>query len=324
MNENYTINCKYIWIRYLASAIIAAEAYVATQIFCLFLGLALGLKPDAQHFLPATFRSLSDLVAGFCCIFFGARLFPRNYRASGSAFLFLLGTCYLVGLALSVHDVSRRPTSIVLAIIGGAAGTAWFFWRTRVFTGRRSNQIPRFFYDKYSTFEPRFWAAVIDSLVLLPVGIACTAVFAESTSLPVRILVCVLHSSVYVIYSVGMHSACGQTIGKMVCHVIVLDVSEKPITLRQALLRDIFSIVLFPIGLAIELPRIAQGINIYTEENNTGIYALISLSGSIWFLIELATMLTNNKRRALHDFIAGTVVIFVPQNPVLVPTTRVK
>lgn len=29
----------------------------------------------------------------------------------------------------------------------------------------------------------------------------------------------------------------------------------------------------------------------------------------IWYFLELVTMLTNRKRRALHDFIAGTVVV---------------
>ena len=29
----------------------------------------------------------------------------------------------------------------------------------------------------------------------------------------------------------------------------------------------------------------------------------------LWFLAEVLTMLTNEKRRALHDFIAGTVVV---------------
>jgi uncharacterized RDD family membrane protein YckC len=30
---------------------------------------------------------------------------------------------------------------------------------------------------------------------------------------------------------------------------------------------------------------------------------------TLWFLLEIATMLTNEKRRAVHDFIAGSVVI---------------
>lgn len=33
----------------------------------------------------------------------------------------------------------------------------------------------------------------------------------------------------------------------------------------------------------------------------------------VWFLLELGTMLASEKRRALHDYIAGTVVIRAPQ-----------
>lgn len=36
------------------------------------------------------------------------------------------------------------------------------------------------------------------------------------------------------------------------------------------------------------------------------INAIISLS---WLAIELITMLTNNKRRAIHDFMAGSVIV---------------
>jgi len=39
-----------------------------------------------------------------------------------------------------------------------------------------------------------------------------------------------------------------------------------------------------------------------------GFWILTALPG-LWFLAEVLTMLTNEKRRALHDFIAGTVVI---------------
>jgi uncharacterized RDD family membrane protein YckC len=35
-------------------------------------------------------------------------------------------------------------------------------------------------------------------------------------------------------------------------------------------------------------------------------FAIIAFS---WFLLELITMLTNKKRRAVHDYIAGSVVV---------------
>jgi len=39
------------------------------------------------------------------------------------------------------------------------------------------------------------------------------------------------------------------------------------------------------------------------------INAVIALSGFIWFVIEIVTTLLSEKRRALHDHIAGTVVV---------------
>ncbi|MFL6264288.1 MAG: hypothetical protein ACJ76Y_31765 [Thermoanaerobaculia bacterium] len=36
---------------------------------------------------------------------------------------------------------------------------------------------------------------------------------------------------------------------------------------------------------------------------------LLALGGLAWFLLEVTTALTNQKRRALHDLIAGTVVV---------------
>ena len=38
-----------------------------------------------------------------------------------------------------------------------------------------------------------------------------------------------------------------------------------------------------------------------------GVYGLLA-----WFLLELVTMLFNPKRRAVHDFIAGSVVKRTP------------
>ena len=39
--------------------------------------------------------------------------------------------------------------------------------------------------------------------------------------------------------------------------------------------------------------------------------SLVSLARYAWYLLEVVTMLTNHKRRALHDYIAGSVVVRV-------------
>ena len=172
---------------------------------------------------------------------------------------------------------------------------------------------------KYSTFWPRFCAGFIDGLIFMPVGWIYSFTFSHFASVPLRILACVISSSAFLVYSIWMHGRRGQTLGKMACKVVVLDVSERPLSMRQAVLRDIFGVVLLPIGLAINISGILRGIDISLPANFTAIDWIITYSAIGWFLIEVVTMLTNDKRRALHDFIAGSVVIRRP-NSALQPT----
>ena len=127
-----------------------------------------------------------------------------------------------------------------------------------------------------------------------------------------RVLICVVSLIAFPLYSIWMHGRHGQTLGKMACKVIVLDVSQRLLSMRQAVLRDIYSVVVLPIQLMIEIPRVIQGIDIFAFENRTTIDSVALYSGWAWFVIEVVTLLANKKRRALHDFIAGSVVIRLP------------
>lgn len=111
-------------------------------------------------------------------------------------------------------------------------------------------------------------------------------------------------------YSIYLHGRFGQTVGKMATRVRVVNaLTEEPITFRRASLRDCVPILLsIPLLiynsylLLIEFPvRESSALN---ELANWTIYIRV-----IWWLVELITMLTNDKRRAVHDFIAGTVVV---------------
>ena len=135
--------------------------------------------------------------------------------------------------------------------------------------------------EKYSTFGPRFCAGFIDGLIFIPFGWIESITFSHSASVPLRVLACVISSSAYLVYSIWMHGRRGQTLGKMACKVIVLDVSERPLSIRQAVLRDIFGVVLLPIGLAIDIPHIVQGIDISAPANVTTIGWIIALFAAI-------------------------------------------
>lgn len=162
--------------------------------------------------------------------------------------------------------------------------------------------------QKYSTFWPRFCAGFVDSLIFTPLGRVCSFAMSHCASISIRIIAYIVSSAAFVVYSIWMHGRFGQTVGKMACKVIVLDISEKPLSVRQAVLRDILGVVLFPVGLAVDLPRIVHGIDVSLPANINTVDWVICYSSLAWFLTEVITMLTNNKRRALHDFIAGSVV----------------
>ena len=121
-------------------------------------------------------------------------------------------------------------------------------------------------------------------------------------------------------YSVYFHARYGQTLGKMAAGIKVVALDGSPITLRQAFLRSSVDIILGLLSLAVY----ANGLLHISVDN----YAIRSIRfeqlrdfrkpwrwldwlSDAWFWSEVVVILFNRKRRALHDFIAGTVVIRV-------------
>jgi uncharacterized RDD family membrane protein YckC len=166
--------------------------------------------------------------------------------------------------------------------------------------------------EKYKTFWPRFLAAIVDSLVFIPLEIADYFIRENYNIINDAAIYFwfILASLAFMIYSVLMHGIYGQTLGKMAMNVKVLDISENKLSMLQALKRDIIPIILTCICIAIVL---LQSIN-YTGTNASSITYniasyLIEYVGFAWFIAEIVSMLFNDKRRAIHDFIADSVVI---------------
>lgn len=165
--------------------------------------------------------------------------------------------------------------------------------------------------DKYKTFGPRFWAGFIDGLVFLPISAFDTYLSSPARSPLILISWAIVSYSAYWLYSVSLHARYGQTLGKRVMHVRVMDVSEDRIpSLGQAFLRDsgyilinVSSLVYFIYIVAAQ--RYVNG----TEQINSLPGRIIESASLGWFLLEVVTMFTNSKRRAIHDFIARTVVL---------------
>jgi len=160
---------------------------------------------------------------------------------------------------------------------------------------------------KYRTFWRRFWAGYVDALVFVPLGVLDYFIWQHSTSIPLRALWFAIYSASFPAYSILTQGLFGQTLGKRVLGVRVVDVSGRALTMMQALRREAINLPFvfwsFNAGLAL----VGRGENPHQlEQAEVGAAAWLGFG---LFALELLTTLTNSKRRALHDFIAGSVVV---------------
>lgn len=163
---------------------------------------------------------------------------------------------------------------------------------------------------KYKTFWRRFWAGFVDGLVFLPISWLDGFLFDPQRDLGVLVVWAIISYSAYWLYSVLLHARYGQTLGKMVAKVQVLDLSEERIpTLKQAFVREAGYIILNTLSLIWFIYLVVTRRYTDTSQLINGPALLLAFASLGWYLLEIITITTNQKRRAFHDFIAGTVVV---------------
>jgi uncharacterized RDD family membrane protein YckC len=222
----------------------------------------------------------------------------------------------VAGIGTSIMDSKIIEQLINLGFLSVVSVLVWRYYRSRSFP----------LYDRYLTFGPRFWAGPIDQLVTWPVGFLVGYATTQHMSRSVQVAALILENAVWVMYSIAMHAKYGQTIGKMMCKVRFVDYkTENPISVMQAVIRDGVPAVV-TVGLVIfQVSEIVVGHEGTVEQmksNGGGLSGLL-LAGVpiLWFVAELITMMTNDKRRALHDLIAGTVVVRTKISESVQPTS---
>lgn len=164
--------------------------------------------------------------------------------------------------------------------------------------------------EKYQTAGRRFWAGFVDGLVFMPLGWLESWVYWSPRPAAVLISWMLISYPIYWLYSVLMHGFYGQTLGKMALNVKVVDISEAPISMKQAFWRDSVYVVINTIALMISIYYVLTGR--LTNANPDALVPaelILGIATLLWSVGEILTCLTNKKRRALHDFIAGTVVV---------------
>ncbi len=91
--------------------------------------------------------------------------------------------------------------------------------------------------------------------------------------------------------------------------VRVLSVDETPLSMWQAFVRDSLPISLVVVYLLFAISPVFSGAPPNSQAFKQQIPLVIYFVGPVILALEIGTMLTNSKRRSLHDLVAGSVVV---------------
>lgn len=160
--------------------------------------------------------------------------------------------------------------------------------------------------EMYQTGFQRLFANVIDNIILQLCLLPLVWVVRPSLPTAINLIIAVLACIIPVSYSIYMHGRFGQTLGKFFSGVKVVNFAGGRISYQQALMRDIVPCIILPVWIW----TVAYAL-IYREYPPSVMFRLAENIVYYWCALELITMLFNEQRRAIHDYIAKTVVIRV-------------
>jgi uncharacterized RDD family membrane protein YckC len=172
---------------------------------------------------------------------------------------------------------------------------------------------------QYAGFWRRFFAYWIDALVLLPmVGVAY--VLGEESRM-FNLYWFIPELLIGLLFHVYLVKRYGGTPGKLMLKMRIALVDGSSITTKAAILRySILFVLLALSSLALVMGTLAMTDALYFSlgyvarsekivELAPSWYFTVSVLIQVWVWGEFVTMLLNKRRRAVHDYLAGTVVV---------------
>ena len=159
----------------------------------------------------------------------------------------------------------------------------------------------------YAGFWKRFGASLVDNFVLFPFGVIL--ILLENIYVSSAIAVTVISSIFFAAYTIFFHYRYGATLGKMVTDIKVTLPNGSPIGIKEAFLRSSVELGLSIMTMFGELSAISNPDADQYQSSASAWDGAIETIYWIWFWSEVIVLLFNERKRAIHDFIAGTVVI---------------
>ena len=186
---------------------------------------------------------------------------------------------------------------------------------------------------RYAGFWPRLWSIIVDIVVMIPLAVVLRSLRGASRS--GAVLSAVLGMVIFQSYHVVCIGAWGKTLGKRLAGIVVVARNGNPAGWRRSCLRSAVDIVISTISCIEKIVALAgMSDALYVSATGRARRQLIAahlpawdrslwLLAAAWTCSELFVLLLNREKRAIHDFIAGTVVIHArPERERPLPTSR--
>ena len=166
---------------------------------------------------------------------------------------------------------------------------------------------------KYSTAWQRFFAVIIDGLILSPFVLIDS--FNKTTWKSYPILA--ISFLITLAYKPFLESRYGATLGKMAIKLTIVNASYQKADIKNVILRNTFEIVnrlLLAVVAVITFTNPAfedvDSLAGYSKLSNSEAGALaVTISLSVLFLIDAIFLIADRRRQSLHDKIGQTFVI---------------
>ncbi len=185
----------------------------------------------------------------------------------------------------------------------------------------------------YAGFWARLGSLLLDLIIIIPF----TGIILYVNNLQLNFyFFTVIPSLIFGLwYNVYLVQKYGGTPGKLLLGIKVIKINGENVEWREAILRHIvlFAITLISVFIIIRSIGIAdhtyyEGLtwiqkSQYLMGLSPVLFTIYTWMSNIWIYGELIVLLTNKRKRAVHDFIAGTVIIKAKHEEVIVNNIEV-
>ena len=172
---------------------------------------------------------------------------------------------------------------------------------------------------RYAGFGPRLGSLLLDVIIMLP--LSALAFWADGHYRLFSVYYLIPGTLFGLFYGVYLVRRFGGTPGKLIVGIRIRKLDGEPVGYHEAFLRYLPDAILgLLMSIALVFPLFHMSDSEYQSlavmerakrmvELAPSWYKPLHWIQTAWVLGELIVLLTNRKRRALHDFIAGTVVV---------------